>query len=147
MLASLRALLRPKSAEASPDTADYRAEYVAAATSRGQGVVFLDWVGVWTVSAVGAVYFAERTDLADRAEVTDPREVHIARFKAAERYVDLAHLRPVRGPNDPTCPHCAGTGRIALPGGVEDRGNIWCWCGGLGWLPAGTPLAPEHDAS
>jgi len=45
---------------------------------------------------------------------------------------------PVRGPEDRTCPGCQGTGVVPnIP--IEQRDKIICWCGGLGWVPAGTP--------
>ena len=109
-------------------------EWVAAARGRGQYLAYTDWVGIFTVDPDGAVYFAERVDLADQVRVDDARLQNAARLAAAERVPALAHLRPVRGADDPDCPSCGGTGRLRLP--PEAEGKIICECGGLGWLPA-----------
>ena len=118
-------------------------EWVAAASRRGQFLAYADWVGIFTVDADGAVYFAERVDLADQFLVDDARLRNAARLAAAERTPALAHLRPVRGADDPDCPSCAGTGLVPLPPGAE--GTIICECGGLGWLPAGY-VDPQRPA-
>lgn len=117
-------------------------EWIAATTARGQRAVFADWVGVWTITNDGICYFAERVDLADQVEVQDARERNMARWQAAERYADLEHLRPVRRDGDYDCPGCGGTGQLALPPGT--KGNIWCSCGGVGWLPQGY-VDPHRD--
>src|SRR5687767_11394062 len=90
-------------------------EWVAAARRLGQRPVFADWVGIYTVGIDGSPYFAEYLDLRDQFAITDARERDMVWFRAAERYPDLAHLRPVRGPNDPTCSSCGGTGLAPVP--------------------------------
>lgn len=117
-------------------------EWIAAAAARGQRVAFADWVGLWTVSPDGSVYFAERVDLADQVEVRDARAINMARFQAAARLQDLQRLRPQRHDGDYDCPHCAGTGKVRLPTGSV--GPIWCMCGGVGWLPQGY-VDPSRD--
>jgi len=121
--------------DASPAVDATEPEWIAAAAARHQRVVFADWVGVWTITEEGRPFFAERVDLKDQVEVTDVRERNMAWFQAAERYVDLAHLRPVRQPGDYDCPSCGGTGELRLPDGT--RRKVWCSCGGVGWLPKG----------
>lgn len=112
-------------------------EWAAAVSQRGQRVVFADWVGLWTVDETGTPFFAERVDLADQVKVTDRRDVNMARFDAAERYPELAHLRPTRAPGAYDCPSCRGTG--VLPLLPDTAGRIWCSCGGVCWLPKGYP--------
>ena len=140
MLKTLRALLDILR----PGPSGGESDFARAARARNQRVAFADWVGVWTISEDGTPFFAERTDLADQIEVTDARERNIARFRAAQRYADLAHFRPQRMPGDYDCPGCGGTGKLKLP--VETKGEIWCTCGGVGWLPAGY-VDPHRDAA
>ena len=63
--------------------------------------------------------------------------------RLAERYPSLAALEPVRPQDAIVCSSCHGTGVIRVQGVA--RPEFSCWCGGLGWLPAGTNL-PRRDA-
>ena len=110
-------------------------EWAAAARRLGQRPVFADWVGIYTIGADGSPYFAEYLDLRDQFVITDARERNMVWFRAAERYSELAHLRPRREPTDPECPFCGGTGLARVPPGTDRK--IWCYCGGVGWWPAG----------
>ena len=118
-------------------------EWADAARRLGQRPVFADWVGIYTIGPDGSPYFAEYLDLRDQFVITDALHRNIVWFRAAERYPDLVHLRPVRGPTDPVCTSCGGSGLAPVPTGTER--NIWCRCGGVGWLPAGY-VDPHRDA-
>lgn len=117
-------------------------EWIAVAAVCGQRVVFTDWVGVWTIGEDGTPFFATRVDLADQFEITDARDRNVLWFRAAERYPDLAQLRPIRRRGDYDCPSCGGTGELRLPPGTT--GTVWCSCGGVGWLPNGY-VDPHRD--
>jgi hypothetical protein len=100
--------------------------------------VWGDWVGSYALTPELDVVFSEDFLLAEVDPVTDPRLRVITLYEASRRYPELAHLMPVRGPEDRTCPGCNGTGVVPnIP--AEQRDKIICWCGGLGWVPAGTP--------
>jgi hypothetical protein len=74
--------------------------------------------------------------------VTNSLHRHIVLARAAVRYPLLAYLRPVRGPNDPDCLDCGGTGNV--PMAIEGSGplKVVCRCGGLGWSPADAEWGP-----
>jgi len=100
--------------------------------------VWGDWVGSYALTPELEVVFSEDFLLAGVEPVTDPRLRVITLFEASRRYPELSHLMPVRGPEDRTCPGCNGTGVVPnIP--PEQRDKIICWCGGLGWVPVGTP--------
>lgn len=64
----------------------------------------------------------------------DQRVRNIALFAGSKKYPELKELIPPRTQEDRDCPHCEGTGTLAINAelGVE---NIICYCGGLGWIP------------
>jgi hypothetical protein len=56
-------------------------------------------------------------------------------YQAAKRFPELRVLVPARPSNGAVCDSCDGSGRPnRIPATIE---NIVCYCGGLGWLPAG----------
>jgi hypothetical protein len=95
-------------------------------------------VGGYALTSQHEVVFSEDY-LVDPVElITDPRLRAITLYEASRRYPELQHLKPVRAAEDRTCPGCQGTGQV--PGiAPEMQAKIVCWCGGLGWVPAGTP--------
>lgn len=72
--------------------------------------------------------------------VTDPRVINLALFQGAILYPALRSLLPSRPGNAVVCETCNGTGRVDLPQHIR---NIVCYCGGAGWLPAGTAQMPR----
>jgi len=68
----------------------------------------------------------------------DPRVRNIAYSSGAKRYPELAAFVPQRTSTARICETCDGTGQPSqLPQHLRE--SIVCYCGGLGWLPAGTP--------
>ncbi len=108
------------------------------ARQRGLTPVLSDWEHLYAIDPQGRPVEATYDDWRDQREVNHPRMRHTILAQAAIRYPELEHLRPVRGPGDPDCTACSGTG--TRPSGSL---NI-CWCGGLGWLPKGTPQQFEE---
>jgi hypothetical protein len=141
IISAVRALLGGgrRSQDTSSTTLTER-DFERAAHDRGQRLAFLDWVGIWTVDEAGVAYFAEFTDLSDQIVITDARERNVALFQAARRHPDLVHLKPVRHDGDYDCPACKGSGRFEH----VTAENIWCTCGGVGWLPA-SYVDPHRD--
>lgn len=72
---------------------------------------------------------------------TDPRLRNMAVFQGAQRFPELAILIPPRPADAITCGSCHGTG---IPPDIPPKllHLIACYCGGLGWLPPGTPPTP-----
>ncbi|HUL68964.1 MAG TPA: hypothetical protein VLT17_01865, partial [Gemmatimonadales bacterium] len=70
--------------------------------------VWGDWVGSYALTPELDVVFSEDFLLAEVDPVTDPRLRVITLYEASRRYPELAHLMPVRGPEDRTCPGCNG---------------------------------------
>ena len=112
-------------------------EWHTAARKRGQIPVYSDFVGVFTIDQAGRGFFAECADLRDQIEITDPKELHVVRWLAAERRPEVAHLRPARGPRDPSCASCGGSGHPSYA--PHTAHNLICECGGSGWMPALPP--------
>ena len=71
--------------------------------------------------------------------VNDPRIINVALFQGAMLYPPLRALLPSRPDDAVVCKMCNGTGRVDLPQHIR---NIVCYCGGAGWLPAGTAQMP-----
>src|SRR5687767_2256571 len=78
---------------------------------------------VYAVTADGEVVGSEFTDFRTRIVVTNARERNWVLFEASQRYPELAHLCPIRQPDDVTCPQCAGSGKLPLP---PEFDNIVC---------------------
>jgi hypothetical protein len=74
--------------------------------------------------------------------VTNSLHLHIVLAVAAHRYPLLAHLRPERGPRDPDCQDCGGTGMYPFPKSGTGLLRLVCRCGGLGWYPADAEPGP-----
>ena len=90
---------------------------------------------LYALTPEGEVVASNFVDFRELLPVDDARERNWLLHDAATRYPELAHLAPHRRPGDPDCPHCEGTGTFrAKPPGAD---NLLCYCGGLGWLPAG----------
>ena len=133
LLASLRARLggRRSAAETWRDLA------------RRQGLwpVTNSFESLYAVTRDGQVVASNYDDFRDRIPVDDARERNWLLHEAAARRPELAHLEPRRQRQDPDCPDCRGSGRNPeLPEGS----NILCYCGGLGWIPAGY-VDPHRD--
>jgi len=104
---------------------------------RGFIPIFQAWVGAWALTPDHQPVFLPDDEPGAIEPIVDPRERNIALHRAAERYPELAHLRPQRSTSDPDCPHCEGTGQVRMSDGAEAPSNVHCYCGNLGWLPVG----------
>jgi hypothetical protein len=93
--------------------------------------------GWFALTAAGDVVSAVHDPPNPLERVTDVRLRNSVFYEASRRYSDLAHLAPQRTAGDQNCPHCRGTGRVVLSDGRDAPANVVCYCGGLGWLPAG----------
>jgi hypothetical protein len=106
--------------------------------SQGLLPVYADWECVYALKPDGEPVYDNEGEW---RSLTNVRHRHIVFAQAAERYPLLSQLRPQRGPEDPDCPSCGGTGEVRVPG-VTDPGKLMCECGGLGWYPAGSEMGP-----
>jgi hypothetical protein len=111
--------------------------------ARRQGLwpVTNSFESVYAVTRDGQVVASNYDDFRERIPIEDLRERNWLLHEAATRYPELAHLEPRRGPRDPDCTDCRGTGRHP---DVPKGSNIVCYCGGLGWLPTGY-VDPHRD--
>ena len=65
-----------------------------------------------------------------------PLERNRALLQGAAKYPSLRPFLPVRPADAETCRDCSGTGKLSgLPESFP--GQLVCFCGGAGWLPAG----------
>lgn len=112
-------------------------EWEGAFRERGLLPVWADWVGAFGLTPDHDVVYIEHGGRADPQPVAEPHLRHVTLFNASRRYPDLARLAPERAPEDPTCPSCGGTGVVRQLDGRPAPDNIVCFCGGMGWLPAG----------
>lgn len=103
--------------------------------------VWADWVGGFGLSPDGQVVCIQHKGDGDPEPVEDTHLRHVTLFLASQRYPDLAHLAPRRHPADPTCPSCGGSGVYRGLDGRPVPDRAVCFCGGLGWLPAGYDAA------
>ena len=116
----------------------YTGTWREAAVQRKLLPVYDDWECCYALTADGDVVFSAEVDWRAPARLTNLRHRFVVLAAAADEYPELAYLRPIRRPGDPTCSSCGGTGRPKLPPGTGSK--IVCECGGLGWYPAGTEL-------
>jgi len=67
----------------------------------------------------------------------DPRIRNMAIYAGSEKYPALREFVPTRPTDAVQCPYCQGKGKPPESGLID---NLRCYCGGLGWLPHGSPL-------
>jgi hypothetical protein len=108
--------------------------------------VWADWVGGFGLTAGHEVVFIQHVSGAAPEAVEEPHLRNVTLFQASRRYPELAALAPERLPGDPTCPSCGGTGVFRRPDGRPLAENVVCFCGGMGWLPAGYDAASPRQA-
>ena len=113
-----------------------------AAVRHGLLPVYADWECAYALTPAGEPVYTAVDRWAAPDPLTNPRHRFVVFAQAADRYPELSHLRPTRGPDDPTCRSCGGTGYVWPPNAVPGDPRILCECGGLGWYPAGTELGP-----
>ena len=116
-----------------PPSIDWETTY----RERGLLPVWADWVGGFGLTPDHRVVFIEHQVGAAAEPVEEPHLQYLTLFKASTKYPELRSLAPRRGPNDPTCPACAGTGTVPCPDGPAGPPEAICFCGGMGWLPEG----------
>jgi hypothetical protein len=109
-----------------------------AAVHQGLLPVYSDWECCYALTSDADVVYSADVQWPDPMRLTNERHRFVVLAQATDRYSELAYLRPVRRPNDPTCTSCGGTGQVDVPKGSE--GKFICECGGLGWYPAGSGL-------
>ena len=108
---------------------------------RGLRPVWADWVGGFGLTPEHAVVYIEHHSETAPEPVEELHLRQVTLFNASRRYPELAGLAPVRSPDDPTCPHCGGSGVLRRLDGRPAPDNVVCFCGGMGWLPAGYDAA------
>jgi hypothetical protein len=117
----------------SPDEVDWQGSF----QERDLIPVWADWVGGFGLTPDHSVVFIEHGLSGVPDPVEEPHLRHITLFLASQKFPELSHLQPQRQPGDPTCPSCGGSGVYrGLDGRPAPEWAI-CFCGGLGWLPAG----------
>lgn len=99
-------------------------------------VMDLNWERLYAVDADGRVYCSE-DDFQEFHLETEPWRRHVMLSQAALRYPEVDGLAPLRAAGDPDCAACGGTGQ-------RPRGRQLCYCGGMGWLPAGVPQPGQN---
>ena len=101
----------------------------------------LDWSACLAIRPDGEVIWIDYDEPHQVRAVEDERERNIGLFQGSRRYPELRFLVPLRPPDATDCPSCRGTGKLTFPAGYEHFDEtIVCYCGGSGWLPAGTDL-------
>ena len=109
-----------------------------AAVHQGLLPVCDDWECCYALTSDADVVYSPDVQWLSPRRLTNERHRFVVLAQAADRYPELAYLRPVRRPSDPTCTSCGGTGQVDVPKGSE--GKFICECGGLGWYPVGSEL-------
>ncbi len=117
----------------SPDDINWQRSF----EERGLTPVWADWVGGFGLTAGADVVFIEHEGSQEPDRVEEPHLRHITLFIASQKNPELAHLAPQRTPGDPTCPSCGGSGICRGLDGKPVPDRFLCFCGGMGWLPAG----------
>jgi len=77
--------------------------------------------------------------------VPEGRKINQVRLQASLRIPGLRVLAPVRPEAAQDCPYCGGTG-TATEVTQNDPELGFCYCGGVGWLPADDSQAPSDEA-
>jgi len=95
----------------------------------------------------GEIWYSEDPERWTNPGIVEEPSIRFAALGVAVcRHRELAHVRPVRNANDPTCPGCHGRGHPdQLPARL--RYFVVCQCGGLGWIPAELASSPLADSS
>ncbi len=100
--------------------------------------VLRDWGGCFLLRPDLSI-MAAAWDGSDFRLEEDPVFRNTVLLRASSEFEELRGLKPVREPDSPICPMCQGSGVVPrLPPELAD--SIVCYCGGLGWLPAGADL-------
>jgi hypothetical protein len=105
-----------------------------AARALGLTLVSSDFCEDYALDPEGNPVKAMWADWRNAERVHDPVLRNRILVEASVRCPEWAHVRPVRGDGDKTCLSCDGD--------PTPSGWAMCYCGGLGWLPAGAPQAP-----
>jgi len=129
----LRAWIQRKITEFSSDSSEEPA-YLKVLVGEHQILpILIDRTGFWGIRPYGEILLiATEEENAPPTVETDPRIRRTAIYQGAKKYPELAPLLPTRPATAQDCPHCAGTGRIDVPGVRDD--SIICYCGGTSWL-------------
>lgn len=98
-----------------------------------------EWGGCSGIRADGEIVSSLWDNPEEVQTETDPRLRNTVLFQGARRFPDLAILIPPRPADAVTCGSCNGAGVLPEFAKLE---NVVCYCGGLGWLPPGTPPTP-----
>jgi hypothetical protein len=131
LIAWLRSLVNRQNTRAAGNWKDV-------ARAAGYTPVFADWCFQYALDVAGQPIVSVDGSWRDGRVVRNPIWRNIILARASALHTELAHVRPVRGAEDPGCQSCKGTG-VPLAGY-----DVICYCGGLGWLPSGAPQASEE---
>ncbi len=103
--------------------------------------VWADWVGGFGLTPKSDVVFIDHKGDGAPEPVQEAHLRYVTLFIASRKRPELAHLAPRRSPDDPTCPSCGGSGIYRGLDGKPSPEREVCFCGGMGWLPAGYDAA------
>jgi hypothetical protein len=97
--------------------------------------IYCDWTHALGIQENGDIVSHPHEEWPGKASeadhvVTELRIVNLALHQGRERYAWLAAAFPPRPGDAQACSTCEGTGRLPPP--------MICYCGGAGWVPAGT---------
>ncbi len=124
--------MRAYLADTSPDPHGIR----AVVASFGALPLVLDMSGCYALRLDGVVIAFSWDEPHGLVTINDERLRNVALYQGSLKYPELASLVPARAPDAIDCRSCGGIGKVSVDG--HTLANVVCFCGGLGWVPAGS---------
>jgi hypothetical protein len=103
--------------------------------------LLLDMGGCFAIRPEGEIISFAWEEEEDFRVEKDQRIQNTSLYQGSKKYPELTELIPLRSSEDKECPHCKGTGTLAINAELRVE-NILCYCGGLGWLPKEDEASP-----